>query len=172
MISFGDFQLDRRTRRLRCRGRERPLRAKSSAVLLYLAEHPNRLVTHAELQRAVWPGTAVSPSVMRVSISEIRAALGTEADRFLTTVPRRGYRFTLETGIATPIFVGREAEQAALHEALARAHSGRRQVVLVAGAHALVVLGQRTAAAALVDDLLACDGVDAGHVLSVLKKEK
>lgn len=133
MISFGDFHLDRRTRRLRCRGSERPLRAKSSAVLLYLAEHPNRLVTHAELQRAVWPGTAVSPSVLRVSIREIRAALGAEADRFLTTVPRRGYRFTLEAGLATPIFVGREAEQAGLHEAVARARSGRRQVVLVAG---------------------------------------
>ncbi len=133
MISFGDFQLDRRTRRLRCRGSERPLRAKSSAVLLYLAEHPNRLVTHAELQRAVWPGTAVSPSVLRVSISEIRAALGADADRFLTTVPRRGYRFAVETGAVPPIFVGRDAEQAALHEALARACSGRRQVVLVAG---------------------------------------
>ena len=133
MISFGDFQLDRRTRRLRHRGSERPLRAKSSAVLLYLAEHPNRLVTHAELQRAVWPGTAVSPSVLRVSISEIRAALGAEADRFLTTVPRRGYRFTVETGVAAPIFVGRDAEQAALHEASARACSGQRQVVLVAG---------------------------------------
>lgn len=133
MISFGDFRLDRGTRRLRRRGSERPLRAKSSAVLLYLAEHPNRLVTHAELQRAVWPGTAVSPSVLRVSISEIRAALGAEADRFLTTVPRRGYRFAAETGAATPIFVGRDAEQAELHEALARARSGRRQVVLVAG---------------------------------------
>ena len=133
MISFGDFQLDRRTRRLRRRGSERPLRAKSSAVLLYLAEHPNRLVTHAELQRAVWPGTAVSPSVLRVSIREIRAALGADADRFLATVPRRGYRFSVETGAATPIFVGRDAEQAGLHEALARARSGRREVVLVAG---------------------------------------
>lgn len=133
MIPFGDFQLDRRTRRLRYRGSERPLRAKSSAVLLYLAEHPNRLVTHAELQRAVWPGTTVSPSVLRVSISEIRAALGDDADRFLTTVPRRGYRFAIETGVAAPNFVGRDAEQASLHEALARACSGRRQVVLVAG---------------------------------------
>jgi predicted ATPase/class 3 adenylate cyclase len=133
MISFGDFQLDPRTRRLRCRGSERPLRAKSSAVLLYLAEHPNRLVTHAELQRAVWPGTTVSPSVLRVSISEIRAALGADADRFLTTVPRRGYRFAVETGAVTPVFVGRDAEQAGLHEALARACGSRREVVLVAG---------------------------------------
>jgi len=133
MISFGDFRLDRRTRRLRYRGSERPLRAKSSAVLLYLAEHPNRLVTHAELLRAAWPGVTVSPTVLRVCIREIRAALGADAEQLLTTVPRRGYRFTVEPGAASAVFVGREAEKAALYEALARAQSGRRQVVLVAG---------------------------------------
>src|SRR5215831_864789 len=98
MISFGDFRLDRRTRRLRHRGSERPLRAKSSAVLLHLAEHPDRLVTHDELLRAAWPGTSVSQTVLRVCIREIRAALGEDADRFLTTVPRRGYRFSVEGG--------------------------------------------------------------------------
>lgn len=136
MISFGDFRLDRRTRRLRHRGSERPLRAKSAAVLLHLTEHPNRLVTHAELLRAVWPGTSVSPTVLRVCIREIRAALGAAADRFLTTVPRRGYRFTVEPGehgVGGPVFVGRDGQLAALHEALARARGGRRQVVLVTG---------------------------------------
>jgi DNA-binding winged helix-turn-helix (wHTH) protein len=136
MISFGDFRLDRRTRRLRHRGSERPLRAKSSAVLLHLAEHPNRLVTHSELLRTAWPGTTVSPTVLRVCIREIRAALGSEAEQLLKTVPRRGYRFTVEPserGSAGPVFVGRETEKAALHEALARAQSGHRQIVFVAG---------------------------------------
>ena len=136
MISFGGFRLDPGTRRLRHNGSERPLRAKSSAVLLHLARHPNRLVTHAELFRAAWPATAVSPTVLRVCIREIRAALGPEADRFLVTVPRRGYRFTVESdagSVPSPIFVGRRAERAGLHEALARACSGRRQVVFVSG---------------------------------------
>jgi len=137
MISFGDFRLDRRTRRLRYRGSERPLRAKSSAVLLHLAEHPDRLVTHDELLRAAWPGTSVSQTVLRVCIGEIRAALGDHADRFLTTVPRRGYRFAVEPaerGGSAPVFVGREVERAVLHEALAETQSGRRRVVLVSSA--------------------------------------
>ena len=95
---------------LRYRGRARRLRPKSSAVLLYLAEHPNRLVTREELLRDVWPDTTVSPTVLRVCIREIRVALGEEADRFLTTVPRRGYRFTIDpadTGTTPSIFVGR-----------------------------------------------------------------
>ncbi len=136
MISFGDFRLDRRTRKLRYRGNECRLRAKSSAVLLYLAEHPNRLVTRAELLSDVWPDTSVRPTVLRVCIREIRVALGGEADRFLTTVPRRGYRFVIEPGeegATTPRFVGRDAEMAALHEALASARSGSREVVFVTG---------------------------------------
>lgn len=137
MISFGDFRLDRRTRRLRHRGSERPLRAKSSAVLLHLAEHPDRLVTHDELLRAVWPDTVVSQTVLRVCVREIRTALGQDAERFLTTVPRRGYRFSLDGGDGSgsaAVFVGRDAERAALHEALARTQRGDRQVVLVSGA--------------------------------------
>ena len=136
MISFGDFRLDRRSLRLRHRGSERPLRAKSSAVLLYLAEHPGRLVTHDELLRAVWPGTSVSQTVLRVCIREIRAALGEDGERFLTTVPRRGYRFVIAPDADAqrpPILVGRDAERAVLHEALARAKGGRRQAVLIVG---------------------------------------
>lgn len=136
MLSFGSFRLDPGTRELRHRGSERRLRAKSAAVLLYLAGHPNRLVTREELLREAWPDTTVSPTVLRVCIREIRVALGEEADRFLTTVPRRGYRFTIdpaETGATPSIFVGRDAELAELHDALARARSGKREVVFVTG---------------------------------------
>ncbi len=110
------------------------MRAKSSAVLLHLAEHPDRLVTHDELLRAAWPGTSVSQTVLRVCIREIRAALGEDADRFLTTVPRRGYRFAVEPaerGANAPVFVGRDVERAALHAALAETQGGQRRVVLV-----------------------------------------
>lgn len=161
MISFGDFRLDRRTRRLRHRGRERPLRAKSSAVLLYLAEHPGRLVTHDELLRAVWRGTSVSQTVLRVCIREIRAALGDDADRYLTTVPRRGYRFAIEPGqsqSSAAAFTGRDAERAVLHEALARAGEGRRRVVLITGEAGA---GKTALVERFLDDLRA-DGVRCG----------
>lgn len=137
LLAFGDFRLDRGTRQLRNRGQARRLRAKSSAVLLYLAEHPNRLVTRDEVLRSVWPDTKVSPTVLRVCIREIRVALGADADRFLTTIPRRGYRFALEENegsAGSPLFVGRSRALAALHEALAGARRGVQQLVLVEGA--------------------------------------
>src|SRR5262245_4490295 len=71
------------------------MRPRSLAVLRYLAEHPGRLVTKAELQQQVWAGTHVSASVLRVSITEIRAALGDSATapRYVETVGQQGYRF-------------------------------------------------------------------------------
>ena len=63
-------------------------------MLRYLAERPGRLVSGAELLRAVWPDVAVSDTMPRLCIREIRTALGDDArqPRFLETRPRRGYR--------------------------------------------------------------------------------
>jgi DNA-binding winged helix-turn-helix (wHTH) protein len=71
------------------------LRPRSLAVLQYLVEHPGRLVTKAELRRQVWAGTHVTDIVLRVSIREIRAALGDSATtpHYVETVGQEGYRF-------------------------------------------------------------------------------
>ena len=56
-----------------------PLRPRSLALLRYLVAHAGRLVTKSEVQQYVWGGTHVSDSVLRVSVNEIRAALGDAA---------------------------------------------------------------------------------------------
>ncbi len=63
--------------------------------LAYLATHPGRLVTAAELRKAVWPDTYVGEGLLRGYIREVRIVLGDdpEVPRFIETVPRRGYRF-------------------------------------------------------------------------------
>ena len=137
-IEFGEFQLDLEAERLWRRTEERPLRAKSFAVLRHLVLNRGRLVTKAELFRACWSRTAVSDSVLRASIHEIRAVLAEDALRpgFVTTVGRRGYRFEASPGsgdVAPDGFVGRETDLALLREHLARARDGRRQVVFVTG---------------------------------------
>jgi DNA-binding winged helix-turn-helix (wHTH) protein len=133
-ISFGAFHLDSKARQLRHRGVARPLRAKSFAVLWYLASHPGRLIPQDELMRAVWPETSVGTAVLRVSIREIRAALGGAAN-LLVTVPRQGHRFAfdLDSDARSRPFVGRDAEISALHRAFVRACSGARQIVFVTG---------------------------------------
>jgi TolB-like protein/DNA-binding winged helix-turn-helix (wHTH) protein/tetratricopeptide (TPR) repeat protein len=71
------------------------LRPQSFAVLRYLAERIDRLVTKDELMRAVWPGTAVTDDSLVQCVHEIRRALHDDNHSVLRTVPRRGYRLTL-----------------------------------------------------------------------------
>ena len=63
-------------------------------MLRYLVAHAGRLVTKAELREHVWGGTHVTDTVLRVSVQEIRAALGdaAAAPQYLETVAQQGYR--------------------------------------------------------------------------------
>src|SRR5262245_58981478 len=94
-IVFSSFRLDRRSGRLTRGGVPVPLRAKTWAVLLYLAERPGVLVTREELLDAVWPGVAITPNTLLQSIGELRRVLGGQSTvpRFIETVHRRGIRF-------------------------------------------------------------------------------
>ena len=80
------------------------LRPQSLAMLRYLVAHPGRLVTKAELRQHVWAGTHVTDTVLRVSVHEIRQALGdaVAAPRYLETVGRQGYQFCLGEALERP----------------------------------------------------------------------
>jgi len=71
------------------------LRPQAFAVLRYLAQNADRLVTKDELIEAVWPGIAVTEDSLFQCIHEIRRALHDEARTILQTAPKRGYRLVL-----------------------------------------------------------------------------
>ena len=94
-LVFPPFTLDTTYERV-LRGAESiPLRPKSFAVLRYLLENSHRLVTKEELMAAVWPQAKVVDAAVKVSILEIRKALGDETGKpsYIETVGRKGYRF-------------------------------------------------------------------------------
>jgi DNA-binding winged helix-turn-helix (wHTH) protein/tetratricopeptide (TPR) repeat protein len=142
VVIFGPFRLDARTESVWRDGAEIRLRPKSYATLRYLAERPERLVTKDELLEAVWPEIAVGDAALAVCIGEIRRALDDDAraPRFIETVHRRGYRFigrvrAADGGHAAAAdIVGRTDDLGRLHERLARALAGQRQVVFLTGA--------------------------------------
>ena len=78
-LAFGPFHFDGPPGRLWRGNQAIALRPQSLAMLRYLVEHPDRLVTKAELRQHVWAGTHVSDAVLRVSVHEIRQALGDAA---------------------------------------------------------------------------------------------
>jgi DNA-binding winged helix-turn-helix (wHTH) protein len=94
-LTFASFRLDLKGSRLLQGDRAIPLRPKTWAVLLYLAERPGVLVTKDQLLDTIWPDVAVTPDTINKSIGELRVALDDDSrtPRFIETVHRRGYRF-------------------------------------------------------------------------------
>jgi non-specific serine/threonine protein kinase len=122
---FGPFRLESTDRRLYRGNEEIRLRPKTFAVLLNLVEHAGRLVKKDELLDAVWPDTAVTDSVLKVSIRELREALEDDAReaRFIHTEHGGGYRFIGSVSadnlpLELTRFVGREDDIAALKRML------------------------------------------------------
>src|SRR5215510_9328490 len=139
------------------------LRPQSLALLRYLVAHAGRLVTKAEVRQHVWAGTHITDTVLRVSVHEIRQALGdvAAAPRYLETVGRQGYRLLLGDALEHPPprtpgpRVGRQDDVAALAQWFARAAGGARQLVSLSGEAGI---GKTT----VVDMVLAHLGPDRG----------
>src|SRR5262249_47582289 len=76
---------------------DRPLRLGSRAleILTVLIERAGTLVTKEDLVARVWPDTFVEEGNLRVHMAALRRALGEgqSGNRYVTTVPGRGYRF-------------------------------------------------------------------------------
>jgi TolB-like protein/DNA-binding winged helix-turn-helix (wHTH) protein/Flp pilus assembly protein TadD len=111
---FGEFALDSRKRTLSRAESPVSLTAKAFDVLLFLAQHPNRLVTKEELLQAVWGDTFVEEGNLAQYISHLRKALGdvSEDARLIVTIARKGYQFTADVTVTK---AADSAKQAAVH---------------------------------------------------------
>ena len=146
MKQFGCFQLDTKNECLWQNGVQIGLTPKPFAVLRYLVENPQRLVTHDELLDKLWPETYVQPQVLRTYVLELRKLLGdsVETPRFIRTVPGRGYWFLAQVeeakghavdarGPHSGPIVGRQQEFERLNTLLQHAAQGDRQVAFITG---------------------------------------
>jgi len=114
VYEFGDFILESGQRRLLRRESGEPiaLTAKVFDTLLYLIWHRGETLDKDTLLGAIWPGVIVEENSLTQNISTLRQVLGeTRAEnRYIATVPRKGYRF-----------VGEVTERSSLAEASATA---------------------------------------------------
>jgi two-component system KDP operon response regulator KdpE len=95
-FDVGDFRIDLNARRVHIRGNEVRLTPKEFDLFVYLARHPNRVLTHRTLLEAVWgEASQEQPEYLRVFMGQLRKKL--EADpsnpKYLVTEPWVGYRF-------------------------------------------------------------------------------
>jgi len=92
----GDFRVDMDARRVHTRGTEVRLTPKEFELFVYMARHPNRVLTHAALLDAVWgQASHDQPEYLRVFMGQLRKKLEPDPSnpRYLVTEPWVGYRF-------------------------------------------------------------------------------
>ena len=96
VIDIGDFRIDIPARKVEVKQKEVHLTPKEFDLLVYLARHPGKVVTHHALLTAVWgPNSAQQPEYLRVFVGHLRKKLEPDegAPRYIVTEPWVGYRF-------------------------------------------------------------------------------
>jgi len=95
-IEDGDFRIDLDAHVVRVRGQEVKLTPKEFDLLVYLARHPRKVVTHRNLLAAVWGANSTEqPEYLRVFIGQLRKKIEADAPTpaYILTEPWVGYRF-------------------------------------------------------------------------------
>jgi two-component system, OmpR family, KDP operon response regulator KdpE len=94
-VEAGDFYINPESREVRVGDREIHLTPKEFDLLLYMARHPNKVLTHRVLLNAVWGGESVQqPEYLRVFINQLRKKVEPEEmPQYILTDPWVGYRF-------------------------------------------------------------------------------
>jgi predicted ATPase len=95
-LKFGEFELAPVARVLWRHGEEIKLGSRALDILIALASRPGQIVSKDDLTRLVWRGALVDETALRVGISAVRKALGNGGERYIATVPGRGYCFVLD----------------------------------------------------------------------------
>jgi TolB-like protein/Tfp pilus assembly protein PilF len=92
---FGVYRLDAQNQMLFREGDHVALPPKVTELLVALVEAAGRVVTREELLQRLWPDTVVEEGSLTSHISLLRKALGEgpNAQDFIETLPKRGYRF-------------------------------------------------------------------------------
>jgi TolB-like protein/DNA-binding winged helix-turn-helix (wHTH) protein len=159
LYRFGQFALDSRKRTLSCGDLPVSLTAKAYDLLLFLAQHPNRLVTKEELLQAVWGDTFVEEGNLTRYISYVRKALGdaSEDAGLIVTIARKGYQFTADVTVAdaadtakqgaVQVSTGRQVAsryaadlEVAADEAVSKAPSHRQKAAVLGASAVLLVI--------------------------------
>src|SRR5262249_53119021 len=98
IFEFGPYRLDTSERVLLRDGQPVPLTLKAFDLLLLLVENNGHIVEKDELMNRVWAGSFVEEGNLKVTVSMVRKALDDShnGNRYVETVPRRGYRFVAE----------------------------------------------------------------------------
>ncbi|MQA05109.1 MAG: DNA-binding response regulator [Streptosporangiales bacterium] len=94
IVRDGDLTIDETTYTAKLRGQALDLTFKEFELLKYLAQHPGRVFTRAQLLQEVWGYDYFGGTrTVDVHVRRLRAKLGSEHEALIGTVRNVGYRF-------------------------------------------------------------------------------
>ena len=94
VVRAGELTIDEGTYTCRLRGRALDLTFKEFELLKFLAQHPGRVFTRAQLLQEVWGYDYYGGTrTVDVHVRRLRAKLGAENERLIGTVRHVGYKF-------------------------------------------------------------------------------
>ena len=97
VVRAGELTIDEGTYTCRLRGRVLDLTFKEFELLKYLAQHPGRVFTRAQLLQEVWGYDYYGGTrTVDVHVRRLRAKLGAEHEQLIGTVRHVGYKFVTQ----------------------------------------------------------------------------
>ena len=95
LLKFAEFRIDPLQRLLFSGDRVIPIAPKVFDTLMAFLESNGRVLEKDELLKTIWPDTFVEEGSLTSNVSILRRALGEGPDdqKFIQTIPKRGYRF-------------------------------------------------------------------------------
>ena len=95
-ITTGELVIDEATYTAKIRGRLLDLTFKEFELLKFIAQHPGRVFTRAQLLQEVWGYDYFGGTrTVDVHVRRLRAKLGTDHEQLIGTVRNVGYRFVV-----------------------------------------------------------------------------
>ena len=168
LYEFGPYHLDASRRLLERDGEVLHLASKTFETLLVLVRNRDRVLTKEELMKVLWPDSFVEEVNLAQNVSALRKILGETPgqNRYIATVPGKGYRFvgevrewgnsseeiTIERHTQTHVMIQEEKEEA----------TNASEEILVQGSGLRSWIRSRPGIAAVIGGLVAC--VAAGGV--------
>jgi TolB-like protein/tetratricopeptide (TPR) repeat protein len=103
-FSLGPWRVDPNRNVIVRNGEEKHLENRLMQTLVFLAEHPGRVIAREQFFDSVWRGRVVNEEALSRAISLLRTALEDNArsPRFIQTIPGVGYRLIVPVGALGP----------------------------------------------------------------------
>lgn len=92
-LGHGEQFYDQQQSTLSCNGHKTKLDPITARLLVYFLDNPDRVISREELSEHIWQSSYVANNTINRGVSVLRKLLGGDLNRYITTVPKQGYRF-------------------------------------------------------------------------------